>query len=146
MYIELLAEVDSEELISSMEYIISEYKGHIAPFSAGLLQTFMRSFESIIQKDSEDSIAAWECLRAIKLVLHAISEDATQFATAEKIIVPTMKQFFTVDNEYFEDFLHIIATLATHSDGVSDDLWSFFPIISEACLVWALDYMKGNQI
>ena len=142
VYIQLISEVDNEEIIESMEYLISEYKDHIAPFSAKLIHVFMVSFERVIGADNEDSIAAWECLRAIKIVLGAIEKCPQQFREAENLVMPVISKYFTSDNEYFEDFIQIISTFAMYSESISELLWNLFPVISAACLEWAIDYIK----
>lgn len=142
VYIELITEVDNEEIIESMEYLISEYKSQIAPFACKLVLVFMKSFERVVGNDSDDSIAAWECLRAVKIVLGTIEKFPDQFKEVENIIMPIISKYFTSDNDYFEDFLQIISTVATCSEFVSDTLWNLFPVISSACLEWAIDYIK----
>lgn len=140
---QLISQVDNEEIIESMEFLISEYKSDIAPFACNLVKVLMVSFERVIGTDNDDSIAAWECLRAIKIVLGTIDKYPQQFRQVEEIVMPIISKYFTNDNDYFEDFLQIISTLATYSESVSDTLWNLFPIISSACLEWAIDYIKG---
>jgi len=143
IYIQLISEVDIGELLSALEFLIATYKEQIEPFASRLLQSFMISYQRICESDDDlpDTTAAYECLRAVKIVLNATGNSPERLREAEMIVLPHFQNQIDEDFEYLDDLIQIISTFATHSNTVSDQLWNFLPEISKACLEFALDYI-----
>ena len=73
----MIGEVEIDELISTLETIINEFKEKIGPYASALVSSLLNSFYRIINESENDPekdncLAALEILRAISIILEAI--------------------------------------------------------------------------
>ena len=141
-----MKQITNDELIATTEFLIKKYKEEVKPYSVQLLQSYISSFLHITSSEDEDVATAsgWECLRAILIVLGSLSNAPDVYPMVEQLILYPISKFFVEDFiDYISDFLKIISRFICYSPCISDNLWSMFPIIAEACLTWAMEFLPG---
>merc|ERR1712137_14872 len=149
LFLRLQNEMDSDDLINALEFIIFKFQDHIQPHAIELVRNIWQSFLRIInQEEAEDTgLAALECLRAILVILTTIQESPELYPQVEPIILPSLRGLINHGNmEYFEDFSRILSCFACYSSSISPALWEFIPLLYQQYETWALDFLPNILI
>lgn len=77
IYLKMMSEIDSEELVAALEEIVSHFKDDIAPFAIELSQQLVNSYQRLSQvsaddDDGESALAAVGCVTAVRRILDSI--------------------------------------------------------------------------
>lgn len=97
IYLKLMDEIDSEELVASLEGIVEEFQHDIGPYAYDLCVHLSSAFYKLrlkdndadVDDDGECSLAAGGCLQAIgKILTSPISPEV--LAKLEAVIVPIL--------------------------------------------------------
>lgn len=134
-YLKLMTEIESEELVSALEEIVSHFKDDIEPYALQLTEQLVGSYMRLIQVNAEDddgesALAAVGCVTAVRRILDSIHKNKDLLRRIEDIIFPILAQSLTPDGlDAIEDSLDCIALILYHgSDGqVSPNMWKLFP-------------------
>lgn len=136
-YLKLISEIDSEEIVSALEKIMTVYKDNIAPFAVQLASSLVDQYKRLIQVDMDDddgesALAAVGVVTAIRRVLDACSKDREILLKLQDIVYPILMHALTPDGiDAIEDGFDCIALLAYYiGDGgqrLSPAMWKLFP-------------------
>jgi len=129
----LLGEIESEDLIISLESIVNRFKADIAPHALTLASRLSEQFFRLVELEKEDtntSIASQECLMVYTALLRALKGVPEIFIQLEPILVQLLQKIFTPDHlMYLEDGLRILTFMTFYPKTISPLVWSLFPQI-----------------
>ena len=77
IYLKMMTEIDSEELVAALEEIVSHFKDDISPFALELSQQLVGAYTRLSQVDAENddgesALAAVGCVTAIRRIIDSI--------------------------------------------------------------------------
>lgn len=135
IYLKMMSEIDSEELVAALEEIVSHFKDDIGPYAIELTEQLVGAYKRLCQTnvdddDGEGAMAAVGCVTAIRRILDSISEQKELISRVEELIYPMLLHSLTPDGmDSIEDGLDCIALLLYHGsqNGVSAHMWKMFP-------------------
>ena len=138
VYLKIMEEIDSEDLISALEMIMERFQDDIGPFASQLAQQLTNKYQQLIQEDDEDDgleerlLAAAGCVTAIRRILEAISKDKPAMAAILPIIYPILMHSLTTDGlDAIDDGLDCINVFVYYGCdkqiGVPVQLWKLLP-------------------
>ena len=145
VFFELMKEVENDELVSSLETLITTFEEDIPPYAVEICQNLSNNFIRIVSESDEDddlaAMAAVECLRSIQTVLGAVIDFPEICSHLEALLFPLVRQSLNINClEYFDDILKIIMFLTHSIRPITERLWSLFPVLVSCYLEWAIDY------
>jgi len=81
IFLKLMGEIDSEELVEALEEIVDHYKDDISPFALQLAEHLVESYQRLIgtnveEDDGEGALAAVGCVETIKRILESCKNSA----------------------------------------------------------------------
>ena len=137
VYLKIMNDIDSEELIGALEEIMTIFKDDMGPFALQISTQLVEQYKRLIQTDVEEddgeaALAALGCVTAIVRVLHSIEKNPPLIRQVEAIIFPILMHSLTPDGlDAIEDGIDIINTIVYHGTTaempISADLWKLFP-------------------
>ena len=133
VYLKMMTEIDSEDLINALEEIVSLYKDDIEPYALQLSEQLVLSYQRLIQvpiheDDGESQLAAVGCVTALRRIIDSVSKNQQLLAKIEPIIYPILMHSLTPDGlDAIEDGLDCLALILYHGHSVSADMWNLFP-------------------
>eukprot|EP01087_Luapelamoeba_hula_P007288 TRINITY_DN1779_c0_g1_i1.p1 TRINITY_DN1779_c0_g1~~TRINITY_DN1779_c0_g1_i1.p1 ORF type:complete len:1013 (+),score=139.46 TRINITY_DN1779_c0_g1_i1:120-3158(+) len=144
----MMREVESEDLLKTLEVIIEKYSDDISPYAVAISKRLCEMFLSLVDADEEDqnsAMAALECLVAIQTILDATSRVGDTWAIysqMEPVVMPALLKVMDPDAmDFFDEGLKIINYLTFYGENISDLMWSLFPLLYRAFMNWATDWM-----
>jgi hypothetical protein len=150
-FFKLMHEVENEELVFTLETIVDKFGEEIAPYALGLCQNLAAAFWKCMntvnadeEVDDQGALAAVGCLRAISTVLESVSSLPHIFAHIEPILLPIMTKMLTTDGqEIYEEVLEIVSYMTFFPPMISINMWSLWPLMTEALVDWAIDFFPN---
>ncbi|GMH22887.1 hypothetical protein Nepgr_024730 [Nepenthes gracilis] len=151
-FFKLMNEVESEDLVFTLETIVDKFGEEMAPYALGLCQNLAAAFwkcMSTAEADEEGddpggALAAVGCLRAISTILESVSRLPHLFVHIEPIVLPIMRRMLTTDGqEVFEEVLEIVSYMTFFPPTISLEMWSLWPLMMEALADWAIDFFAN---
>ena len=149
----LMAEVDNEDLVFTLETLVEKFGEEIAPFALGLTLNLVNAFSKCMQAgeagddDASGALASLGCLRAISTILDAVSDmpkEQSLYPQLEDLLWPLMQRMISTDGQdVFEEVLEIVAYLTYYSPTISDRMWGLWPQLLAALDDWAIDYFDN---
>ncbi|CDW76775.1 UNKNOWN [Stylonychia lemnae] len=135
IYLKMMSEIDSEELVAALEEIVSHFKDDIAPFAVELTQQLVGAYTRLSQvnaddDDGESALAAVGCVTAVRRILDSIQNNKELILKVEEFVYPMLLHTLTPDGlDSIEDGLDCIALILYHGsvNGVSKNMWKIFP-------------------
>jgi len=140
VYLKLMQDVDSEELIGSLEAFMEKYADDIGPYAVQLAQQLTTKYRSLVTDDNgededleeEKALAAAGCVTAIRRILEACSKDPQQLRQILPIIYPILLHSLTPDGlDCIEEGLDCINIFIYHAcnrdSGVPVEIWKLLP-------------------
>ena len=138
VYLKIMSEVDSEELVSALEEIMAVYRDDIGPYAVQIAEQLVAQYKRLIGVDPEDddgesALAAVGVVTALRRIIDAVSKDKQILKALQDIIYPILMHGLTPDGlDAIEDGLDCIALLIYHTcdNGagmVSPEMWKLFP-------------------
>jgi len=121
VYLKLMNEIDSEELVDSLEDIVGRFANEIVPYAMGLtdhlIQAFLRmASQDSNQDDGESAMAAVSTLNTIAKIVDALEERHSDLLTVSRSLQPVFEYALSEKGcEYFEEALHILTCLLYYS-------------------------------
>ena len=142
VYLKIMNEIDSEELIGALEVIMEKYQEEIGPFAVQLSQQLATKYHALVTEDAGDDYAEMEerelaaagCVTAIRRILEALNKDRAGLAQVLPIILPIMMHSLTPDGlEAIEEGLDCINIFiyygCTPETKVPECLWKILPMM-----------------
>ncbi|KAM7255965.1 hypothetical protein ACFE04_011706 [Oxalis oulophora] len=151
-FFKLMNEVENEDLVFTLETVVDKFGEEMAPYALGLCQNLAAAFwrcinsaeEADEEADDPGALAAVGCLRAISTILESVSRLPHLFVQVEPTLLPIMRKMLTSDGqEVYEEVLEIVSYMTFFSPTISLDMWSLWPIMTEALSDWAIDFFPN---
>lgn len=135
VYLKMMTEIESEELVSALEEIVKHFKDDIEPYAIELCNQLVVSYQRLIQvnveeDDGESALAAVGCVTAIRRILDSVSTNAPLLQKLEEIVFPILMHSLTMDGlDAIEDGLDCIALFVYYSTkgNITANLWKLYP-------------------
>lgn len=135
-YLSLLDSVDSEELFSGLEEIVTIYDDCIEPFAIDLCKKLVENYKKIISKEDDDDtfnslgMAASTLVTTVKLILEAIKHNSELLTQLEPIVFPMVMTTLTPDGlEYLDEALECLTLIMSATKTITDKMWQVFPYL-----------------
>ncbi|KAI4302714.1 hypothetical protein MLD38_038431 [Melastoma candidum] len=150
-FFKLMNEVENEDLVFTLETIVDKFGEEMAPYAFGLCQNLAAAFwrcmntaEADDEADDPGALAAVGCLRAISTILESVNRLPHLFVQVEPILLPIMCKMLTTDGqEVFEEVLEIVSYMTFYAPTITMDMWSLWPLMTEALAEWAIDFFSN---
>ena len=140
VYLKIMEEIDSEELIGALEVIMEKYQEDIGPFAVQLAQQLTSKYHALVTEENGDdddgeeerALAASGCVTAIRRILEALNKDKAGLAAILPIIYPILMHSLTPDGlDAIDDGLDCINVFIYHAcdrtTRVPNELWKLLP-------------------
>ncbi|KAL8105776.1 importin beta-like SAD2 [Apium graveolens] len=150
-FFKLMNEIENEDLVFTLETIVDKFGEEMAPYALGLCQNLAAAFwkcmntaEADDEADDPGALAAVGCLRAISTILESVSSLPHLFVHIEPTLLPIMRRMLTTDGqEVLEEVLEIVSYMTFFSPSISMDMWTLWPLMTEALGEWAIDFFSN---
>lgn len=117
IYLKLMNEIDSEDVVEALESIVSAFPKEIVPFSMELTQHLTLAFTRMIQKDmnedeGESAMAAVSTLNTISKIIDVLEEKPEDLVKVSHILKPVFDHCLSEEGcDYFEETLNLLTCL-----------------------------------
>jgi len=150
-FFKLLNEVESEDLVFTLEAIVEKLGEDIAPYAVGLTQNLVAAFWKLVaaedDKDDDDvggALATVGCLRAVATILESASSLPHLYVQLEPTLMPIMRKMLTQDGyDVYEEVLEICSYMTYYAPAVSPGMWELWPIMVDALQTWGMQYFEN---
>jgi len=161
---DLMDEIGSDELISTLEVLIEAFDDKMGPFALDLCRRLADHFLKLAnpgdegggnsEEDEESRFAATQCCSAITTLLESIKKTPELYHTLEPALVPMLGQVLSPNGkdgdydfmEFMEDALEILTYLTYYTPAISDAVWSLFAPLCQSFHDWAFDYLQNINL
>ena len=94
VYLKIMEDIDSEDLIGALEVIMEKFSDDIGPFALQLATQLTSKYESLVSLENDDEddgveeriLAAAGCVAAIRRIIEASSKDKNMLAQLFPVI------------------------------------------------------------
>jgi len=150
-FFKLMNEVESEDLVFTLEAIVEKFGEEIAPYAQGLTTNLAAAFWKLCDegedRDDDDcsgALASVGCLRAIATILESVSSLPHLYGALELPLMPIMRKMLTQEGyDVYEEVLEIISYMTYFSPAVSQQMWELWPLMVAALEDWAIQYFEN---
>jgi hypothetical protein len=127
IYLKLIEETDSEEVIESLESIISVFPSEMQPFACELTQFLISNFEKYTQEKKDDNnLPAFSTLNTISKIVEVISDDSETLVKLGVLLKPLLEKLVMM-KDYTEEFCNILSgILFSTPNNALEELYSVF--------------------
>lgn len=135
IFLKLIEKTDSEEVIESLESIISVFPSQMHPFALELTTILIGNFEKYIQDKKEDNnLPAFSTLNTIAKIVEVVSDDVETLIKLGSALKPSLERMIFL-KDYTEEFCNILVVLLffTPANAMSE-LYSIFQCMWVAVL------------
>jgi hypothetical protein len=118
--LKLMTEIESEELVNSLEEIVTLYRDDIGPFAVQLTEQLVQSYQRLVltnpeDDDGESALASQGCVVTVRRIIDSISKNQELLLRIESIAMPMLMYALTPDGlDAIEDSLDCIAMILYH--------------------------------
>jgi hypothetical protein len=157
---QLMKEVDSEDIIATLERVVDKFGNHLASFTSQLCSTLVRHFMDIHQQwnsvstttdaDFEDAnfgqfeslaTAADATLQTLCTLLVSVTHHKEVFASVQPIVAPLINKLLDPESiGYLDGALEVLSTVTFHARPLMTCIWEQFPMMHYVALNGGLDY------
>jgi len=133
IYLKLMDEIDSEELVGALEEIMRIYKDDVAPFAMQICEQLSIQYKRLLEvedDDGESALAAMGCISAIRRVLDAVSDNKLLLKQLFPVVLPLIQHGITIDGmDTIEDAMDCLAIFLYHGEKgiLPAEIWAIFP-------------------
>ena len=135
IFLKLIEKTDSEEVIESLESIISVFPSQIHPFAFELATVLIGNFEKYIQDKKEDNyIPGFTTLNTIAKIVEVVSDNVETLIKLGSALKPSLEKMIFL-KDYTEEFCNILVVLLYFTPAnVMSELYSIFECMWTAIL------------
>lgn len=144
VYLNLINQIDSEEIIEALEEIVENFDKEILPFAVELVGQLVITFGNLAAKEVADdngdsAMAAVSALNTIVRLIETISESPEDVVKASQSLAPVLFHSLSRKGcEYMEEGLKVLALLLNYApSGSLEHLYPLMAII--------LDSIRGSD-
>ena len=149
---QLMAEVESEDLVFTLEEVVEKFGDEMAPYAEGLIGNLVAAFWRLLAAEGEGdeeeggtALSCLGCLRTMSTVLDAVSSQPALYPRLEAHLLPLLRRMISAEGQdVYEEVLDILSYLTYYSPTLSDDLWALFPVLIANVNDWGLDYFRES--
>lgn len=152
-FFKLMNEVESEDVVYTLETITEKFGEDIAPFALGMTQNLAAAFWKVLQdsesKEDDDYgvMASMGCLRAMSTILESISGLPHMYPELEEAVFPILKKMISEQGfDVIEETLEILSYLTYFTPQVTPRMWELWPLMIDIMDDWALQYFENMLI
>ena len=161
-FFQLMAEVEHEELVFTLEAIVDRFGEAIVPYATGLIVNLVAAFWRAIKSgdgdgnahddddddDESGALASLGCLRAMGTILDAVSEQRALYAELEPHLMPVLRRMLGSEDglDVYEEVLYLLNYLTYFGPTISPELWSLFPVLLRNIGDFALDSFSDTLV
>lgn len=133
IYLKLMDEIDSEELVGALEEIMRIYKDDVAPFAMQICEQLSMQYKRLLEvedDDGESQLAAMGCVSAIRRVLDAVADNKILLKQLFPSVLPLIQHGITIDGmDIIEDVMDCLAIFLYHGEkgALPAEVWALFP-------------------
>lgn len=149
-FFKLMNEVESEDLVFTLETIVEKFGEEIAPYALGLTTNLAAAFWKLCAEDGRDdddcsgALASVGCLRAIATILESVSSLPHLYVQLEPALMPIMRKMLTQEGyDVYEEVLEICSYMTYFSPAVSPGMWELWPVMVNSLQEWGLQYFEN---
>lgn len=115
IYLKLINEIESEELVESLESIISTFPDEIRPYALELSQYLVESFENTVirtqhERNEDKNSAAISTLNAISKIIDVFNKNSDEIIKLSQNLAEVLK-FCLKNSDFFEESANILSCL-----------------------------------
>lgn len=147
----LINEVSNETLGLLFRDLLEHFAEDLAPFADGLVSHLVPMFIQCASQDGDDDeteealLAASQYLASIVGIVMSLEEAPAQMVQRmEQLCEPMVT--FVLKNEgidYIDGILELFQCFTYYPEVISDYTWANYPLLIQASLTWATDYMEN---
>lgn len=132
-YLNMMNEIDSEDLVTALEEIVSIFKDSIEPYSIQLCTKLEESYWRLIDVDDdegfgESGIGALTCLTTVKQIFQSLKSQPELLIKLEKLLFKMFLNTTTPNGlEGLDDCLDLLAMVQFYARSVSEESMSLVP-------------------
>jgi len=152
-FFKLMNEVESEDVVFTLETITEKFGEDIAPYALGMTQNLAAAFWKVIaeseSKDDDDYgvLACCGCLRAMSTILESVSSLPHMYPDLEATVFPILQKMIGEQGyDVFEEILEILSYLTYFTPVVTPRMWELWPLMIKTMDDWALQYFENMLI
>jgi hypothetical protein len=149
-FFKLMNEVESEDMVFTLETIVEKLGEEIAPYAMGLTANLAAAFWKLNAEDDKDdddmggALASVGCLRAIATILESVSSLPHLYPQLEQPLLPIMRKMLTQEGyDVYEEVLEICSYMTYFAPAVTPAMWELWPVMVHALETWAVQYFEN---
>lgn len=139
VYLEIMKQIDSEELMDSMETLVGFFSEAVVPYSVELTRQLTVAFERMAASDSKadegaTAMAAVSTLNILIKILEAVREHKDQMTQVSFVLLPVLQYTLSSKgDDFLEEGLSLLGDLLYYPEaGTLPHLFAVFPLLLEA--------------
>lgn len=135
IFLKLIEDTDSEEVIESLESIISVFPQQMHPFAFELTTILIGNFEKYIQdKKDDNNLPAFSTLNTIAKIVEVVSDNVETLIKLGSALKPSLEKMIFL-KDYTEEFCNILVGLLYFTPvNTMSELYSIFESMWKAVL------------
>eukprot|EP01125_Pyxidicula_operculata_P021827 TRINITY_DN8675_c0_g1_i1.p1 TRINITY_DN8675_c0_g1~~TRINITY_DN8675_c0_g1_i1.p1 ORF type:complete len:1052 (+),score=285.77 TRINITY_DN8675_c0_g1_i1:135-3158(+) len=148
VFLNLLNEVDSDELVMTLQKVIEKYSDKIPQYAPQILSSIVAQYLKLTAKDDffEDEndsaqLAAMQCLNAVQTILYSVQSQPALYAQLEPSLYSLLMAIKPHLVDVFTDYLEILSMYSYFTEKIADQMWDIFDKYCDCTLDWATDFI-----
>ncbi|OMJ94237.1 hypothetical protein SteCoe_2570 [Stentor coeruleus] len=142
IYLKLINEIESEELVESLESIVSTFPDEVRPYALELSQYLVESFENTVirprhDRNDDNNLAAVSILNAISKIIDVFNKNSDEIIKLSQSLIELLKFCFK-NSDFFEESANILSCLLYYAPQES---LSYLYVLFECLIISIL----GNE-
>jgi len=146
VFFQLMNEIESEEIVSSLECILLTFDKEIIPYAAAIVEQMCNAFLkfSSDREDESTALPALECLNTLSTILGVTHENPALYVQYAHHVCPLLASILGDGGiDFLEEALQILSYMTFASPTpFSPQLWSLFDLVYQAFEGWAFDFIS----
>jgi importin-7 len=139
IYLKMVNEVDSEEIIEALEDVVENFEAEVKPFAVELIGQLVGTFgrlagREVADDNGDSAMAAVSTLNTIVRLLGTVEDSKEEIAKIGVVIAPVLQHCLSKNGfEYMEEALKILSILLFNAEnGEMSHLYGFFSLILQS--------------
>ena len=132
IYIELISQIDYEELIESLEDIVTHFSVEVRPFALDLCKCLVSAFLSMSSREGDETVVAAESvLNTLGKIIDVLDDDFEALGNISLEVTPILDLVFSLkDLNFFDPALSILSSLLYYCPaGYLPHLWKYAGVL-----------------
>lgn len=132
IYLDLINEIDSEEIIEALEDIVTGYSDEVLPFAIDLCSQLVGTFQRLaikehMNEDDDSAMAAVSVLNTISKIIETVNDKPENLVQISQLIYPVLEYSISQQGSAFMDeALNILSSILYYAP--ANSLANLFPL------------------